>query len=206
MTNDIYINPNNLGNYDIPNDIPKKTCVDIGANVGGFINQGIGLFETIHYYEPYTETFKILESKFKEHENIKGWNCAVYSGDNETLKLISHQNKESGSIALSTDILNDHWDVELHEVTTVSLPTIIERIGGVVDYMKVDCETSEYYLFINQDLTNINYIAIELHWQMKRECYDELVNYILLTHNLVSGDTTWQHNNNKEVLFKNKKL
>jgi phosphosulfolactate synthase (CoM biosynthesis protein A) len=46
---------------------------------------------------------------------------------------------------------------------TISLEDIVERSGDYVDYMKIDCENSEYHLLMNKDLSKIKYMSIELH-------------------------------------------
>jgi FkbM family methyltransferase len=200
----INIPTHNLGHYNIPTDCKKLTCVDIGANVGDFVGQSKNIFELVHFYEPYRPCYDLVCFKHRE-SNIIGHNEAVYSSDGVQLPLIAHKNRDAGSNALKTDSINEHWTQELHKVTTVSLPTIIARIGGHVNYMKVDCETSEYHLFLNQDLTNIDYIGMELHWQIGKEKYDNLIQHMLITHT-TTDIWDWKEEQNLELLFRNKRL
>ncbi len=200
----INIPEHNMGSYAMPADCIKLSCVDIGANIGDFVQSVKGLFETVHFYEPYKPCYDLVSSRHRE-SNVVGYNEAVYSKDGLQLPLIAHLNRDAGSNALKTDSINEHWTLELDNATTVSLPTIIARIGGHVNYMKVDCETSEYHLFLGQDLTAIDYIGMELHWQMGKEKYDALVNHIIQTHT-VSEEWDWKEEQNLELLFKNKRL
>jgi len=178
----INIPTSNLGSYIIPNECEKHVCVDIGANIGDFVTRAKDLFETVHFYEPYKPCFDIVQSKIKDFVNVTGYNEAVYKTDNVRLPLASHMNRDAGSNALMTEILNDHWDLMLNTVSTISLPTILERVGGHINYLKCDCENSEYFLFMDQDLSCIDYIGLELQWQMGEHRYNELVNHLQKTH------------------------
>lgn len=205
MKINIHIPEQNLGSYDIPADCKKDSCVDIGANIGDFTVSQASAFKLLHFYEPFEPCFTKIKSRTEEFSNIVGFMEAVYSEDGKELPLIAHLNHGAGSIALKTDAINEHWEDELDLVKTVSLPTIIQRAGGSINYLKVDCETSEYYLLIDQDLTYIDYIGIELHWQMGEEKYNKLINHLQKTHT-TSGDASWSFDTNKEVLFTNNLL
>ena len=201
----IYIPEHNLGSYDIPSDCKKDYCVDIGGNIGDFTVLQAVNFKALHFYEPFKPCFDKIKSRTEELSNVVGFMQAVYSQDGNKIPLVAHLNHHAGSTALKTDAINEDWEDELEVVETVSLPTILERIGGHINYLKVDCETSEYYLLINQNLEAIDYIGIELHWQIGEERYNELLKHISNTHT-TSGDTSWSSGFNKEVLFKNKLL
>lgn len=205
MKININIPEHNLGSYDIPIDCKKDSCVDIGANIGDFTVSQASAFKLLHFYEPFKPCFTKVKSRTKDFNNVIGFMEAVYSEDKKELPLIAHLNHDAGSTALKTDAINEDWKDELGLVQTISLPTILQRVGGSINYLKVDCETSEYYLLIDQDLTNIDYIGIELHWQMGEEKYNRLINHLQKTHTTL-GDASWSFNTNKEVLFKNKLL
>jgi len=202
---EIHIPEYNLGIYEIPSDCKKDYCVDIGANIGDFTVSQASTFSTLHFYEPFEPCFTLVKSKTKELRNVVGFMEAVYSQDKEKLPLIAHLNHDAGSTALKTDSINEDWIDELDLVETVSLPTILERVGGHINYLKVDCETSEYYLLNKQNLECIDYIGIELHWQIGEKKYNELIDWITKTHSC-TGDFSWSLGLNKEVLFKNKLL
>jgi len=205
MEINIHIPEQNLGNYNIPTDCKKNSCVDIGANIGDFTVFQATNFNTIHFYEPFTPCFERIKSRTNGLKNVVGYNQAVYSEDGLKLPLIAHLNHDAGSTALKTEVINEDWVDELDLVETVTLPTILQRIGGYINYLKVDCETSEYHLLNKQQLHNIDYIGIELHWQIGKERYNELLNWIAQTHTCI-GDSSWTFDTNKEVLFKNKLL
>jgi FkbM family methyltransferase len=196
---------NHLGQYTVPNECNKNVCVDVGANTGNFTVSQISVFNVIYFYEPYTPCFDTVTKRVENEKKVLGFNEAVYSEDNLKIPMIAHGNMDAGSNALKTDTINDDWKYVLDEVTTVSLETILSRAGGHINYFKIDCETSEYHLLINKDLTPIDYIGIELHWQMGKEKYDYLISHIQKTHT-TNDNILWEYNTNKEVLFKNKNL
>jgi len=201
----INISEYNLGEYSIPIDCQKDVCVDIGANVGSFTLEQAQSFKVVHFYEPFEPCFNIVKDKTKTLGNVTGWKEAVYLQDNASLLLMSHFNHDSGSIGLKTSCLNEHWVKEIGITTTVSLPTVLRRVGGRINYLKVDCETSEYYFLILQDLSNIDYIGIELHWQMGVKKYNNLIYHITKTHDII-GNFFWEQEANKEVLCRLKTL
>ena len=205
MKNNINIPSYNLGVYTIPDTCLKDVCVDIGANVGDFTVNQASHFALVHYYEPYTPCYQRAAEKTSQLSNVVGWNEAVYESDDAVVSLVAHSNYDAGSNAIKTDLLNGDWAEEIQQVKTVSLPTILKRVGGHINYLKVDCETSEYSLFMNQDLTEIDYIGTELHWQIGEERYNDLITHVCKTHTC-SEDLKWLHGYNREVTFTNKKL
>jgi len=205
MKDRINIPHHNLGAYIIPEECKRGTCVDVGANVGSFTLLQAGSFKTVHYYEPYEECYNVIYEKVKGLDNVTGWQEAVYYEDETEVSLVHHSNFDAGSNAIKTDAINKDWGDELQKVKTVSFSTILERIGGHIDYLKVDCETSEYYFLIDQDLKEVDYIGIELHHQMGKYKYDLLLTHLAKTH-ISIGDCRWEEGLNKEVLFKPKSL
>lgn len=194
----------NLGNYTVPEEVFGGICVDIGSNVGSFLSGYSDRFSIINYYEPYSVCYNICKNL--NIKNSVGYNEAVYHTSDLTMELIPHSNNDSGSTALKTDITTDThgWNPHniLEKVKTVNLEKILTRIGGYVDYMKIDCETGEYNLLMHKDLASIKYIAIELHCQLEKDRWDELVSYLMRTHSLISGDCHFDMIvGNKEALF-----
>lgn len=196
------IRNSNLGSYIIPEDVKNGICVDIGANVGSFIKKYFNYFKEIYYFEPIIECFNICQNFSQKHNNIHGYNKAVWGESNESLDIILHKNKDSGSCSIDSFLLNNDWDKKsIQKVESISLDDIYDLVGDDIDYCKCDCENNEYFIFLNKDLKRIKYIGVELHWQMGLKRYNELVSYILRSHNIVSGGINFD-NMNKEVLFK----
>jgi len=77
----------------------------------------------------------------------------------------------------------------------------------------MDCETSEYNFLMNKDLSNIKYMAIEIHWQMGEKNWYKLIHYILnyFNHKTPSNNPTgsslsYSVGRNKELFFESKNL
>jgi FkbM family methyltransferase len=194
----------NLGKYIVPEETKNGVCLEIGANVGSFTEKYASHFKLIHFYEPITDCYNIVKDKTQSKKHIVGFNLAGYNESGQYKDLILHKNEDSGSTALKTEILNHEWENELaQKVKTISLKDMIKNLNvNEIDYCKSDCETSEYHIFINSDLTKIKYLALELHHQIGIKKWNELLNYISKTHNLINGDCTYAQGINRELLFK----
>lgn len=191
-----------LGYYVVPEDVKNGICVDVGANYGNFIEKHHSYFKEIHYIEPLNHVYEYLTTKFKGYDNVFGNNRAVWNKNNQLLKIVSHSNNDAGSAGIQGEFTNSDWtDNIINEVLSITLEELINKIGKI-DYLKVDCETSEYPFLFEKDLSKVNYISIELHNQLGYEKYNELLSWIKNTHILIFGDDTYEYGNNKEVLYK----
>ena len=200
------INENNLGNYIIPEDVFGGICIDIGANNGNFVKQNYSRFKEIYTYEP----IKILYEKILNFniDNVKVFNEAVSDNIGET-QIIFHTNTETGSSSIRETIdnvivLKNDWTNDIiNKVKSVDLETVINRTGSkYIDYLKMDCENSEFLILLNKDLSKIKYIGIELHNQMGKNNWDKLKDWVSNTH-LGFPDYNGHHH---EVLLINKNL
>lgn len=185
MNEDILIYGNAEGNYNIPIDVYGGICVDIGANEGNFTKRAASIFSVVHSYEPNM----ILANKIK---NLKIQNNNVFNeavGDSvSTTELIMHSNRDSGSCAIKNAIestiqtKNDWTNIVISNVPMVDIETVLDRVGGEIDYLKLDCENSESLILLGKDLSKIRYIGIEIHNQMREENWNRLKNWIDSTH------------------------
>ena len=202
------IHSQHLGNYFVPDNIKNGVCVDIGGNTGQFSIKYKDFFKTVHIYEPQKECYEIIAKNIINYTNISVFNEAVWHSSNEHVELLSHHSLDSGSVAVNSNIINiPEWTSSVVDTQckTIDLIDIINRIGGYVDYMKIDCETSEYYLLFDKDLSHIKYIGIELHWQMGKENFDKLVNHILkYFNNTLNCNLEYPNGYNIEVFFESK--
>lgn len=201
----INISPHNLGNYIVPNDTKNGICVDIGCNVGSFTRKYYNHFSKIFYYEPFKDCFEVCQKFSQNYDHICGYNLAAWSESGKNVNILAHSNQDSGSSAIESSSLNDEWSSEdiVHSVKTISLEDILIQCGGNITYCKSDCETSEYHIFLNKDLTGIMYIGMEIHHQMGPQKQAELIKHILTTHDLVYGSHGYTPFN-REILFRRK--
>jgi FkbM family methyltransferase len=207
------INIYELGNYYIPDSVKNGKCVDIGANCGTFTLRYALFFKTIHFYEPISELFNLIKERTANYNNVLGFNEAVLDKDGQKVSIYLHSNNDSGSSAIKSDIMTDSYrndwtdTIVQKDVKTVSLETILSRIGDEVDYMKIDCETSEYLLLINKDLSKIKHLCIEVHTQLGESKWNELITHILLYFNNPNNqDLSYDSTRNKEFYFINKSI
>ena len=194
----------NLGHYTVPEDTKNGICIDVGCNVGDFTFTYRDHFAHIYFIEPQIKLFEHNIKRFEGNEKITGLNRAAWSQSNILLKLLNHKNHDSGSVGVNSSLLNDEWLNEVvNEILSISLADVINMYKiDVIDYLKVDCETSEYEFLINSDLSKIRYIGIELHHQMGFDRYNELLKKIHYTHTHIAGNIHYTSGANQEALFK----
>lgn len=200
-----------LGSYYVPSTTKDGVCVDIGGNTGQFSLKYKDFFSKIHIYEPQKECLEIIKRNTYSLSNITVFDEAVFHTSELYVNLLSHHNFDSGSVAVDSDIINvKEWKEDTivdNFCKTISLEDIIERVGGYIDYMKVDCETSEYNLFIDKDLSKIKYLGIKLHWQIGKENFDRLVSHILkYFNNKTDISLDYPDGYNIEVFFESKNI
>lgn len=195
----------NFGYYDIPNSFLKGVAVDIGSNNGSFLEKYKNNFVSIHAYEPNIFLVNLLKNKYNDQSNIKIFNEAVDKNCNNIVKLIKHKHtNDDGSFAILNSYEINEWDENeiICECRTVDFNKIVQRAGGFINVLKIDCETSEYNLLMNNDLSNIELIIIEIHHQLGEKRYYELINFISQTHNVEKKQ--YQIGCNHEFTFINK--
>jgi FkbM family methyltransferase len=194
----------NLGNYNVPSDTINGVCVDVGANLGDFTNKYLNHFKKIFYIEPQISLFNNLQKRFEGQPHVVGFNNAVWSEPNINLELVWHDNLDFGSVGIKGEFVNDHWTNNVvNSVMSISLEELFNKTDlDVIDYLKLDCETSEYPFIYGKDLSKIRYIGMELHFQMGEQRYNELLSWVKKTHVLIHGNDSYGFNDNKEVLFK----
>jgi FkbM family methyltransferase len=169
------------GQYIIPEfqGYDSLIAVDIGSHLGGFIKRNKDMFSLIHYYEANPVAYNIINSKHQGEEKIIGFNEAVSNYEGEA-KILYHPNNDSGSLSIE----NPHqdrkqWGDVLGIVNTTTLEKVLERVGGEIHFLKMDCETSEFSILMNQDLSKIHYLAMEIHCQLGEENWNSLISHIL---------------------------
>jgi FkbM family methyltransferase len=148
-------------------DGPCSAILDIGANVGFFTMAARSWFPnaTIHAYEPNRRTLPYLRANtercgvtvYPEAVGSKsGFITVVDDGDSNLARTERAAPDGEGSVALT------------------ALSVAVERLGGTVDFAKIDCEGGEWDLF--QDPApwqKIRHVRMEYHlWN--RHDYSEV--------------------------------
>lgn len=190
--------------YKIPKtDEIMNVAVDVGANVGAFSLINYDKFNRIICIEPAEYTVNECIKNTKKYNNVETYKFAVAAESNKIIKLKNHcDGKCSGNASVLNHVDWDENDFEY--VETISLVDIFKKFDiDVIDYLKVDCEGGEYDFLMNQDLSNVKYLAIEIHTQLKEKAI-ELENYLKKFFVPISeiGDGKSWH---RELTLKNRK-
>tara|TARA_Y100000034_G_C6832525_1_gene375932 strand:- start:195 stop:923 length:729 start_codon:yes stop_codon:yes gene_type:complete len=143
-------------------------AVDIGANIGGFCIHAHQHFDKIYAFEPHLQNYNIL-LQVKEHlkmSNVDVYNMAITNQSNEKRVLKAHEGAHSKDISCA-DFNNDDWRFkDLQETCeTISLADMMGALNlKRINYLKLDCEGSEYEILENfHDYDKISIIVMEIH-------------------------------------------
>lgn len=181
-----------LGDYFVPEDCHGGVAVDIGSNVGSFLERYAQTFSKIHFYEPIKSCFDLCVKKTQGMGHVKAFHEGVLDRDQKDagVRTNSLDPFETGCVVDMPHLeeVDPHRKVFMNpfeKVDLVSLETVIDRAGGFVDYLKVDCEGAEYYILHEKDLSKVKYIGIEFHGNLGQERWKSLCLWLNRTHMLV---------------------
>lgn len=134
--------------------------VDIGANIGAFTCLAAKTATMVYAFEPEPHNFELLKQNTANLPNVTLFNKGVgIPGKNQI------QDLQGGShLSLTGHDLDSATEVEVVSINTIC--------PGVIDFLKVDCEGSEYDIFDNAHdsfLERVEQVAIEFHpWSQER--------------------------------------
>lgn len=139
----------------------SPVIIDIGANVGivSFFFAKKYPNAKIFAFEPHPTNFENLKRglQLNQIKNIKVFNLAVSSESNTNVKIHLHENNTSAS-SVFRFLPHDPFV----EVKTISLDDIIsDNEISHIDFLKIDCEGSEFDILENSKLFKDNKIIIE---------------------------------------------
>jgi FkbM family methyltransferase len=131
-------------------DMEGKTVVDIGANIGTFTVMAALKECEVMSFEPEPNNFALLEA-----------NCL----HNSVSPVLRHLGVGIGTSARFSD--NNGGTRKGTEGTVVQITSINKALANLeVDFLKMDCEGSEYEIFMDathDTLSRIREFAIEFH-------------------------------------------
>ena len=143
-----------------------STIADIGANVGCFTLAAKAYFPkaTIHAYEPNPRIQPVLQ------QNATNVGACIFPEAVGTadgyVKMIDD--------SFSGNARTESAETSSHAIPQVSLERVIQRLGGEVDLLKVDCEGAEWQILSDDDsLRKIKRMRLEYHLWGGRS-FDEL--------------------------------
>jgi FkbM family methyltransferase len=134
---------------------PVKTVVDIGANIGIFSLWARHNFPgaTIHAYEPNEEIFNYAVENLKE-ATVMLFNEGV-SNESTTGTLVQKESSRLGKTRKES----------LGRIKLTDIDTVIERVGGKLDILKLDCEGAEWEIFQRSAVfQGVSQIRMEYHF------------------------------------------
>lgn len=140
-------------------DNSRCRIIDIGANVGAFTMAARGRFHnaTIHCYEPHAA----LESKLALQAYAVGAKVFMEAVGLEEGYFSSDEMQNEVLQCESVKIMDF---TKPGEIKVVPLRECIERIGGEVDILKLDCEGSEWVILQDLEaLKKVRYLTVEFH-------------------------------------------
>jgi FkbM family methyltransferase len=177
-----------------PPGLQMRTAIDIGANVGGFCLHAHNRFEKIYAFEPLRENFLVLNELLKQTDitNVEAFNNAVHSKSGKTLNLVKGSTGCSGDVSCYENF--DQKDDNFSGICeTISLSDILDVLEiEHVDYLKIDCEGSEYDIFENfEDFSKISLIVMEMHGVLdqtkKQDLLEKLGQHYIIIKNNIRG-------------------
>jgi FkbM family methyltransferase len=145
----------------------EANIIDIGANVGYFSLFMGAMFPkaNIYAFEPMPMNFALLQQYKNENPklNLIINNQAI----SKNIGAITLNYNANDSYSTAASIHDTHDQKDTIEVNTTTLEHFIkENSLAKIDFLKLDCEGSEYDILYNcpdEILNHIQYLAIETH-------------------------------------------
>jgi autotransporter strand-loop-strand O-heptosyltransferase len=147
--------------------------VDIGSNVGAFIKLAlINNCQKIFSCEPNINCVSIINENYGKNKNLIINNCAIYDKNGDSYLDIDPQNNTSGSAKLIDSGACSYTYKNNIQIKTKTFKNFLsENSIYKIDFLKVDCEGGEDFIFIDENKQfikeNINKIVLETHSDSK---------------------------------------
>lgn len=164
-------------------------CVDLGSHIGTFAKHYANQFSRVYCYEPSKECFDQSVQYLKDSSNVILHNSGISrnSGEKLTLREIT-----VNGISEAKDLTAVEWDPKglgdfqgklgkVHgESDSVSWASISKEISEPIYFLKCDIEGGEYNALIAADLSNVTFLAMELHYSaLGEQKVNHLVSHLL---------------------------
>lgn len=159
---------------------PGDIVLDLGGNIGIFASYALGMGASMVYtVEPYPAYLQLLErntKKFGDRVNVLPY-CVTNEDKSGHLHVNFQHNTIYNGVFKERNWGMDDSPEPPVPVECIRLVSLLERYSiSRVDFLKMDIEGSEYFLFrdLDADLLRerISRIAIEYHWSYSQEHLD----------------------------------
>jgi FkbM family methyltransferase len=150
--------------------------VDIGSNQGAFIKYALShKASTIISCEPNPHCVDTIKKYYGHHANLKLNQYAIAAQNGTTLLQIGRHSEKTGGgkiVEAKANAPEYYADGKTIEVETITFKNFIHQNKiAQIDFLKVDCEGSEVFIFIEANMeffrTNVYKIALEFHNEKK---------------------------------------
>ena len=157
--------------------------VDIGSNQGAFIKYALSnKASTIISCEPNPHCVDTIKKYYGQNSNLKINQYAIADRNGKTLLQIGTDSEKTGGgkiVEAQANSPDYYADGKTIEVDTITFKDFIDKNKVAhIDFLKVDCEGSEIFIFREENTeffrTNVHKIALEFHNEKK----DDIIKFL----------------------------
>jgi FkbM family methyltransferase len=139
--------------------------LDIGANKGFFtLNALQKRASKVYSVEPVNHSYEQIKKLLNDFPNVEAINKAIGETNGTISMFVDSDDSATNCVTTYGEMFGRESNKV--DVESVNINTLIEQIDSKINYMKVDCEGSEFELFktiTEQNLKNIDKLVIETH-------------------------------------------
>lgn len=149
--------------------VPFSRILDIGANVGFFSLYARSLFpgSVIHAYEP-----NVVLAPFLTHQAAEGGIRVFFEAVGSTGGKVRLDH--GGESVLARTAIDAGG-----EITQIPFREAIGRMGGTVDFVKLDCEGAEWQILEERETwRNVEHLAMEYHLFDPQSSHDRIASLV----------------------------
>jgi FkbM family methyltransferase len=161
----------------------NDVVMDIGSNQGAFIKYALNNnASTIISCEPNPHCVATIKKYYGHHANLTVHQYAIAEKNGKTLLQIGRNSDKTGGgkiVEAQANAPEYYADGKTIAVETITFKDFIQQNTiAPIDFLKVDCEGSEVFIFIEENTaffrTKVHKIALELHNDKK----DEIITFL----------------------------